>query len=78
MITVLPNPVLKYLRKVQMSDKVTIVGKDGKPKYELTPNNDLVDFLGPCCCPEENRPEKQDGEIRICLICNLPIRSIYG
>lgn len=54
-------------------DKMTIVGQDGKGRYELTPDNNVIDLRDHCQCAEEGRPEQRDGEQRVCLVCNLPI-----
>lgn len=56
-------------------DRMTIVGTDGKPKYELTRDNNIIDLRVFCQCTEEGRPEQRDGEQRVCLICNLPITN---
>ena len=54
--------------------KMTIVGQDGKPKYELDDVNNIVDVAGSCACTGEHRPEQRDGEQRVCLICGLKIK----
>ena len=54
--------------------KMTIVGADGRPKYELDDSNNLADVSAHCSCPEEHRPEQRDGEQRVCLICGLKIK----
>lgn len=59
-----------------MSDKMTILGTDGKAKYELGPDNSITDLRNYCTCHLDGRPEQRDGEQRICLICNLPIIQI--
>lgn len=54
-------------------DKMTIVGQDGKGKYELGPDNSITDLRDHCDCVGEGRPEQRDGEQRVCLICGLKI-----
>jgi hypothetical protein len=54
-------------------DKMTIVGTDGKPKYEITPDNTIIDLRDYCTCTDPNRPEQRDGERHICLVCGLTI-----
>lgn len=58
-----------------MSDKMTIVGIDGSPKYELTEDNKVVD-LQHCICIQDAaiyHPYQINGTEKICLICNKPI-----
>lgn len=54
-------------------DKMTIMGEDGKAKYELGPDNTVKDVKDYCKCTDSGRPEQRDGNVRICLICNLEI-----
>lgn len=56
-----------------MGDRMTIVGTDGRPKYEVNPDNTVIDLRDHCQCVEEGRPTQQDGEQLVCLVCNLPI-----
>lgn len=55
-------------------DRMTIVGQDGKAKYELAPDNTITDVREICTCTEEGRPEQRDGERRVCLICGHTIK----
>lgn len=58
-------------------DKTTIVGKDGKEKYELTPDNHIVDLRKHCDCTGEQPifcyPDGVGKELKLCLTCQLPI-----
>ena len=57
-----------------MGDKMTIVGTDGKAKFEMGPEPDtIIDLRDHCQCTQEGRPEQRDGEQRVCLVCGLPI-----
>lgn len=56
-----------------MSDRMTIVGPDSKPKYILSEDNTVTDLSEFCQCTDDNRPEEVDGEQRICLVCGLKI-----
>ncbi len=58
-----------------MGDKMTIVGQDGKPKYEISASNFITDLRDYCKCTEDGRPTYEDGKISTCLICLLPILS---
>lgn len=55
-------------------DKMTIVGADGKPRFEMAPDNTITDLRDICNCTEPNRPEQRDGEKRVCLICGNAIK----
>jgi hypothetical protein len=55
-------------------DKATIVGIDGKPRFELSPDNNITDLRDFCSCQPEGRQEKNDGEQRVCLNCGLHIK----
>lgn len=58
-------------------DKITIVGTDGKPKYELGPDNSVTDLRDHCTCHQQEFdcavPYQVNGEQKVCLICGLPI-----
>lgn len=56
-----------------MNDKMTVMGVDGKAKYELTPDNNVIDLRDHCQCTEEGRHWLWDGEQQVCQVCNLPI-----
>lgn len=56
-----------------MSDKMTIISQDGKAKYELAPDNTIIDLRDTCTCPE-GQPEQRDGERRVCLVCGNTIK----
>lgn len=55
-------------------DKMTIVGNDGKAKYELNDSNQITDLRDVCTCSDKGRPEQRDGERRVCLICGHTIK----
>jgi hypothetical protein len=55
---------------VQM-DKVTLVGQDGKPKYELNPDNSVTDLRDHCTCNILHF-DYIEGMI-VCTVCHLPI-----
>lgn len=52
-------------------DKMTIVGTDGKPKYELTSSN-VTDLRNHCACGGST-PYQVNGAQRVCLVCGLPL-----
>lgn len=54
-------------------DKMTIVGQNGKPKFVLTDTNKIVTVNDHCICTDEKRPIQWNGEVELCLICELPI-----
>jgi len=57
-----------------MGDKMTIVGTDGKAKFQLGPEPDtIIDLRNYCVCDDVDRPKQQDGEQLVCLVCGLPI-----
>ena len=60
-----------------MSDKMTIVGKDGKPKYELDDSNKVIELKDHCqCAYQPTIRERMFYELsEICKKCNLPYKK---
>lgn len=56
---------------------MTIVGTDGKPRYEIDVDNKITDMRTYCNC-ETHNPIQLDEEGKVCLTCNLPIRIDDG
>lgn len=60
-----------------MSDRMTIVGSDGKDRYVIDETNNVTD-LRYCHCPADLKAPTMvtPGEPNTCLVCGLPIKDI--
>jgi hypothetical protein len=54
-------------------DKTTIVGQDGQGKYELTPDNEVINLQDACECSTDKQTSS-DG--KHCKTCKCYIKKV--
>lgn len=54
-------------------DKTTIVGQDGLAKYELSPENEVINLQENCKCNTEDREESLSG--KVCKTCGCYLKK---